>query len=163
MNDPAVRLLAVLGRRGLMLATAESLTGGLVAAAITAVPGASLRYRGGAVAYATDVKARVLGLPADLLAEHGPVSAATASAMAQAAVDVFAADLGLATTGVAGPDPVGEHPPGTAYIAACLRGSGTVVRGLAVPGDRQEVRAGCVAAVLLLGAQMVADDGRLRE
>lgn len=156
--EAAARLLAALEGRGLRLATAESLTGGLVASAITAVPGASSCFRGGAVAYATEVKTSVLGVPRELLAQHGPVSHVTAAAMALAAVEVFDADVGLATTGVAGPDPVGPHPPGLVFVAAVLRGEAPQVRRLQLAGDRQQVRQACVLAVLELAIAVLASD-----
>lgn len=148
---PAEALLTALAEQGLSVATAESLTGGLVAAAITDVPGASLHFRGGVVAYATDIKASVLGVPMRTLQDYGPVSPQTAAAMAAAAASVMNADLGLATTGVAGPDPVGEHRPGTAYIAAAGPQGRTLVRRLDLPGERRQVRDACVSAVLRLG------------
>ena len=91
-TDAAAALTGLLNRRGWTLATAESLTGGLVSAAITAVPGASAVFLGGVVAYATDSKHRVLGVPEAVLAQHGPVAAATAAEMAQAACATFGAD-----------------------------------------------------------------------
>ena len=144
-------LLAELRRRGLTAATAESLTGGLVAAEITAVPGASDVFRGGVVAYATDAKTAVLGVPPDLLEAVGPVADRTASAMARAVRVLFDCDLGIATTGVAGPSPVGDIPPGVAYVAAAL-GTGPVrVRRVFAAGDRDAIRRTCVEAALAVG------------
>lgn len=161
IGSAAAQLLAELRRQDLALATAESLTGGLVASAITAVPGASLSFRGGVVAYATDVKASLLGVPTAVLDEHGPVSAQTAGAMALGVADLLVADIGLATTGVAGPDPVGEHPPGLAFIAAARRTGGVQVRRLQLAGDRGQVRTKCASAVLRLGlAVLRAGNGR---
>ncbi|MBA3489580.1 MAG: CinA family protein [Longispora sp.] len=107
---------AALTARGLTLATAESLTGGLVGHLITSIPGASGYYRGGIVAYATEVKSSVLGVDALLLGRYGPVSPQVATAMATAARELFAADIGLSTTGVAGPIEQDGQPVGTLFI-----------------------------------------------
>jgi|SRR5690625_4123620 len=101
---------------GHTVATAESLTGGLLCAAFTDVPGSSAAVRGGLVAYATDVKARTLGVGEDLLRRYGAVSSETAAAMADGARGLFGADVGIATTGVAGPDSQEGRAPGTVYI-----------------------------------------------
>lgn len=144
----ASRLLFRLADRRLNVATAESITGGLVAGAITAVPGCSAWFRGGVVAYATDVKASVLGVDPGLLAENGPVSAITAGAMAEAVRALFGADLGIATTGVAGPDPLDGVPPGVIYVATSLGDAQPVVRRLDSLGDRASLRATCVIEAL---------------
>jgi nicotinamide-nucleotide amidase len=145
--DSLVEALAAHGRS---IATAESLTGGLLGAGITDVPGASRVYRGGVVAYATEVKQSVLGVPADLVATHGVVSAPCAEAMARGARDLLGASYGVATTGVAGPDPQDGHRVGTVWIAV----AGPVdveSRLLALPGGRAEVRARtCAAAIALV-------------
>lgn len=156
-DDLAARIVDVLRERGQTLATAESLTGGLLGAAITAIPGASDVYRGGIVAYATELKAVLLGVPADLLAEHGPVHPGVAAAMAAGARDRLGATWGLATTGVAGPDPADGLPPGTVYIAV---GAGVpAARRLALSGGRQEVRRGTVVEALkLLWEELREDD-----
>ena len=133
--------------RGLTIATAESLTAGLVAATLAQVPGCSAVLRGGVVAYATDVKGSVLGLPETLL-EH-VVSEEVAAALAESAVQLLDADLGIGTTGVAGPDLLDGQPPGTVWIAVHDRRTlRTTTRRLALPGDRQAVRDGTVDAVL---------------
>lgn len=98
------------------VAVAESLTGGAVIAALVGVPGASASVRGGVVAYATDLKAELLGVPWELLDAHGPVHPEVARAMAAGVRTRLSADYGLATTGVAGPDPQGERP-GTFHVA----------------------------------------------
>ncbi|MEO8105844.1 MAG: CinA family protein [Actinomycetes bacterium] len=113
----AARLVHVLRDRGLTLAVAESLTGGLVMASLTAVPGASAVLRGGAVVYATDTKASQLGVDAALLDSRGPVDPLIAEAMAVGARTSWQADIGLATTGVAGPDRLDGHPVGEVYVA----------------------------------------------
>jgi nicotinamide-nucleotide amidase len=130
----------LLGERGQTLATAESLTGGLVGGRVTTVPGASDHYRGGVVAYATEAKATVLGVDQKLLDEHGPVSEPVAAAMAEGARRAFAADVALATTGVAGPTEQGGHPVGTLCVAVA-DAVGTVAVTRRAPGDRGQVRA----------------------
>jgi nicotinamide-nucleotide amidase len=139
--------------RGETIASAESLTGGLVAAALTSVPGASAAFRGGIVAYATDLKAAVLGVPDDLLERHGTVHPAVAEAMAEGARARLSTTVGISTTGVAGPDPAEGKPVGTVFVAVAGPG-GTVSRELALSGDRQAIRAATVdsALDLLVGA-----------
>ncbi len=135
----AARLVALCERQGRTIATAESLTAGLVAAGIADVPGASAVLRGGVVAYATEVKGAVLGLdPADL--EH-VVSERVAEQLAVRACAVLDADLGIGTTGVAGPDWLDGQRPGTAWIAVHdRRAQRTRSRLLKLAGDRQAVR-----------------------
>lgn len=107
----------LLEERGLTLATAESCTGGRAAEKLTALPGASRVYRGGVVSYWTDIKREVLGVPAQLLSQHGPVSEPCARAMAQGVRRITGADLGVSVTGVAGPDPDERGVPvGIVYI-----------------------------------------------
>lgn len=139
------------------VATAESLTGGLLGARITDVPGSSRVYRGGVVAYASDVKQSVLGVPDEVVAEHGVVSEPCARAMAEGVRDLLQASYGVATTGVAGPDEQEGHPAGTVWIAVAGP-RGTHARLLALPGGRRQVReATCDGAVALLA------DGLRRE
>jgi nicotinamide-nucleotide amidase len=136
-------LEAVVGRllreRGRTLATAESLTGGLLGGRITGIPGASDYYLGGVVAYATDAKASQLGVDPDLLAADGPVSEPVAAAMAAGARSVFGADLGLAATGVAGPTEQSGRRVGTLCLAVA-DAAATATRTLTAPGDRTQVR-----------------------
>ena len=110
----AVRLLTQQGRT---VAVAESLTGGLVVAALVGVPGASKVVRGGVVAYMTDLKASLLGVDEALLARVGPVDPDVAAAMARGVAVRLGADYGVATTGVAGPDPQDGHPVGEVHVA----------------------------------------------
>ena len=121
-------------------ATAESLTGGALGAALTDVPGASAVYRGGVVAYAIHLKERLLGVPVDHLAAHGAVDARTAVLMAQGVRARLGADYGVATTGVAGPDEQEGKPPGTVFVAAAGPGHSAVVSSLLLTGDRDTVR-----------------------
>ncbi|HJU98313.1 MAG TPA: nicotinamide-nucleotide amidohydrolase family protein [Jiangellaceae bacterium] len=106
-----------LARLGATVATAESLTGGLLCGALVSVPGSSTVVRGGVVAYATDLKERLAGVPGDVLDRRGPVAAETAAAMAHGIRNRCAATFGVATTGVAGPDPQDGRPAGTFHVA----------------------------------------------
>lgn len=147
------RLLVRLAERGQTLAVAESLTGGLLAATIVNVPGASAVFRGGLVVYATDLKASLAGVDEDLLAARGPVDPDVATALADGARRCCAADWGLATTGVAGPTAQDGHPVGTVYVAVAGPGGAPAyafVRHLRLSGSRPEIRAGTVAAALAL-------------
>jgi nicotinamide-nucleotide amidase len=106
----------LLTEAGLTLATAESLTGGRLGHLITTVPGASNYYKGGVISYATETKQQVLGVDAEILAKFGPVSRETALAMAVGVRRLLNADIGLSTTGVAGPTEQDGHPVGTLYV-----------------------------------------------
>lgn len=148
--DLARRVLGLLEARGWTLATAESLTGGGVAERLTAVSGASSVYVGGVVAYAGRVKVRLLGVPDDVVSRDGVVSARCALAMAAGVRGVVGADVGLATTGVAGPESQEEKPVGLVYVAVSDP-VGEAVRELRLRGDREAVRAqACAAALVLL-------------
>jgi nicotinamide-nucleotide amidase len=138
--------------RGETLATAESLTGGLVAATVVEIPGVSRVYRGGLVVYATDLKNLLAGVPADLLDERGPVDPDVARALAAGARRRCAADWGLATTGVAGPDPQDGKPVGLVYVAVA-GAAGETVRELRLDGSRAQIRTGTVTAALTLLAE----------
>jgi nicotinamide-nucleotide amidase len=118
---------------------AESLTSGLLGAALTSVPGSSASFRGGLLVYATDLKASLAGVPADVLTQHGAVSAETARALAEGVRERTGATHGLALTGVAGPDEQEGKPAGTLFAAVAGRG-GTGVRSVRLPGDRDRVR-----------------------
>ena len=138
------RLLAA---RGQTVATAESLTGGLLGAALSELPGSSATYRGGLVPYATDAKAAVAGVPQQVLDEHGAVSEQTARALAEGARARLGADWAVATTGVAGPDEQEGKPVGTVH-AAVAGPAGTRVRTARLPGDRDRVRVLTVTTAL---------------
>jgi nicotinamide-nucleotide amidase len=112
----AERVHALLRERSATVATAESLTGGRLAAALTAVPGASNTYVGGVVAYATSMKEEVLGVSASIVAAHGVISSECALAMARGVLVVTGATYAMSTTGVAGPDSQEGHPPGTVHV-----------------------------------------------
>ncbi|MFT4164326.1 MAG: CinA family protein [Microlunatus sp.] len=148
----AAEVVAALRTRRETMATAESLTGGLVGATITGVPGASAVYRGGLIPYATELKAALVGVSPVTLAEDGPVAASTAGQLAQGTARACDADWGLATTGVAGPDSQDGHPVGQVFIAVAGPGTDTRVRvrELSLVGDREAIRSQTVAAVLAL-------------
>jgi len=146
----AERLQATCLARGLTVAVAESCTGGLVADAITDVPGSSGYFLGGIVSYSNDAKVATLGVPAEVLASHGAVSAQVGRAMAEGARERFVADLAAAVTGVAGPDGGTEAKPvGLTYVAVA-DGSGADVRRFAWSGDRAANKEASAAAVLEL-------------
>ncbi|MEW1604291.1 CinA family protein [Streptomyces sp. NPDC093808] len=157
-----VRLLTVNGRT---LAVAESLTGGLVAAEITSVPGASKVFRGSVTAYATDLKHRLLGVDDTLLAQRGAVDPQVAAQMAAGVRTALGADWGIATTGVAGPDPQDGQAVGTVYVAVDGPSAGSAgsvvggkVRHLRLNGDRAEIRMESVRSVLALLLVELADE-----
>ena len=142
-------LVAALTARGQTVATAESLTAGLVCGALTEVPGASAVVRGGLIVYATDLKASLAGVDPDLLADHGAVHPEVATQLARGARARCGADWGIGVTGVAGPDPQDGVGPGTVYVAV----AGTIGdsgRKLGISGDRGVVRTASVAAALEL-------------
>jgi nicotinamide-nucleotide amidase len=150
-------IVEVLTARGQSVAVAESLTGGLVCAALTTVPGASVVVRGGIVAYATDLKAELLGVSADLLARDGPVDSRVAAAMAAGVRARLGASYGMSTTGVAGPGPADGKPAGTVFIAVDGP-SGPLGRALELAGDREQVRHQTVQAVLSLLVGAMRED-----
>jgi nicotinamide-nucleotide amidase len=149
---PAERLIRSLTERGLTVAVAESLTGGLVVADLVSVPGASAVVRGGIVAYATELKHDLLGVDAALLAAGGPIQAAVAEQMASGVRARLTADVGLATTGVAGPDPQDGHAPGEVWIAIATAVDVRSVR-LELGGDRAAIRRETVEAVIELALE----------
>lgn len=150
----AQRVVALLRERRETVATAESLTGGLVCAALVDVPGASEVVRGGVVAYAADVKTTILGVDADLVRREGTVHPEVARQLAVEARRRLDATWGLGTTGVAGPGAAEGHPPGTVFVAVAGP-DGVTSTALALPGGRSQVRTSTVAAVLAeLGARL---------
>jgi nicotinamide-nucleotide amidase len=169
MSTHATALIANLVARGATVATAESLTGGLVCAALTSVPGSSAVVRGGLVSYAVSVKADLLGVDPGLLERQGAVDPAVAVQMAIGARRLLASDYAIATTGSAGPDPdpggatTGPVAPGRGFVAVAGP-EGEAVAGFACEGsDREGVRRAAVEAALgLLGRVLkgTGDDGR---
>lgn len=134
---------------GLAIATAESLTGGAVVAALVDVPGASRCLAGGAACYSYAAKTRVLGVDSALLEREGAVTVDVARAMARGALDAYGADVAVATTGVAGPGPDERGvPAGTVHLAVASRWGSEEVRELRLTGDRARVRRASVDAAL---------------
>ncbi|SHN25262.1 CinA family protein [Actinacidiphila paucisporea] len=144
----AAEVLRLLELRGDTLAVAESLTGGLLAAELTGVPGASRTFRGSVTAYATALKHELLGVDAALLAERGAVDAQVAREMAEGVRRRLGADWGAATTGVAGPEPQDGRPVGTVFVAVAGPGGVAEVAELRLSGDRTAIRRASVAAVV---------------
>ena len=150
--ETAAEVVRVLTSRGETVAVAESLTGGLVVAELVGVPGASAVVRGGVVAYATPVKASVLGVDPDLLAERGAVDPEVARQMAAGVrsaliVDGVPASWGISTTGVAGPDPQDGKPVGTVFVGIATATGAEAVE-LHLDGDRAAIRSGVVSELL---------------
>ncbi|HKT05724.1 MAG TPA: nicotinamide-nucleotide amidohydrolase family protein [Rugosimonospora sp.] len=144
----AAQVVAALAGRGQTLAVAESLTGGLLAATVVEVPGASAVFRGGLVVYATELKAVLAGVPARLLAERGPVDPEVAQLLAAGARERCGADWGLGTTGVAGPDPQDGVPVGTVYLGLAGPDGSRTAQRLELHGGRAAIRAATVTAAL---------------
>jgi nicotinamide-nucleotide amidase len=147
-------LHAALRASGGTVAVAESLTGGLLAAELVDVPGASATFRGSVTAYTTDLKASVLGVDADLLAVEGAVHPEVAVQMAEGVRRLMGAVYGVATTGVAGPDPQDGRPVGTVHVAVAGP-EGSTVGSPVLSGERATIRREAVRAALeLLGERL---------
>jgi len=149
----AEAVVAGLTASGQTVATAESLTGGLIGATLTEVPGASAAYLGGVIVYATELKARLGGVPPALLERDGPVAGSTAESLAAGVRHSTGATWGLAVTGVAGPSSQDGHRPGTVWIGVAGP-SGVTSRLLDLSGDRSEIRVQTVRAALALLAEL---------
>lgn len=147
----AARLHAQLVQRQQTVAVAESLTGGLVAAALTDTPGASATFRGGLTVYATDLKASLAGVPADLLARRGAVDPEVAVELARGVRQRLGASWGVGVTGVAGPDPQDGRPVGTVFVGVVGPPEvGETVRELQLSGNRNMIRHQTVEEVVRL-------------
>jgi PncC family amidohydrolase len=161
MADLASRVLDLLRGSGATVATAESLTGGRVAARLTAVPGSSDAYLGGVVSYATDLKLSLLGVPREVVERHGVVSAECARAMAEGVRRVTGATWGVSTTGVAGPGPQDGVPAGTAYVAVAGPDGSRAV-ALELSGRRHAVQdRTCEEALSALAAILTGEESGL--
>jgi len=159
----AARVHAALRSLDATIAVAESLTGGLLGGALTDVAGSSATFRGGVIAYATELKASLLGVDPALLARHGAVHPEVAAAMARGVAHELQATFGLATTGVAGPDPQDGRAPGEVHLALAGPGigsGGTVVASLALSGGRDDVRREAVRRALALAVEQLAAHGK---
>jgi nicotinamide-nucleotide amidase len=160
-SELATRLVGELTRRGMTIAIAESLTGGLVVAELISVPGASAVVRGGVVAYATELKSSLLGVDAELLAAQSPIDPEVARQMAEGVRwrlghDGVPADIGLATTGVAGPDPQDGHPVGEVWIGVAIADR-SEARGLSLGGDRASIRSATVSESLTTVLELLTE------
>jgi nicotinamide-nucleotide amidase len=149
LHDLVEQAHAALRASGRTVATAESLTGGLIAAALTSAAGSSATFRGGLVVYATDLKASLAGVAADLLAERGAVDPDVAAGLAQGVRERLGASFGIGITGVAGPAAQDGKAVGTVFLAVAGPGE-TVVRELRLAGDRTAIREASVHAALAL-------------
>ena len=162
MFDPdtlalAESVLAACRTRGWHLATAESCTGGLVAAALTAIAGSSDVVERGFVTYSNEAKIELLGVPAETIAAHGAVSAQTTAAMARGAVARTPADLAVSITGIAGPGGgTPQKPVGLVYLGAARRDGACRVERRVFPGDRTAIR----QAALVEALQMLQDEAQ---
>lgn len=160
MSDSAARVIDVLDRLGYSLGTAESLTGGLVCAALVDVPGASRVVRGAIVAYDPTVKTKVLGVDAGLIARCGTVHADVARQMAQGAQKLLGSDVAVSITGVAGPGPAEGHEPGTVIVAIAVGDDEVQVQTHRFTGDRSQVRQQSVFAALSALAVTLEEQAR---
>lgn len=162
MGSPAEDLLRELQDLDATVATAESLTGGKVAARITAVPGASSSFAGGVVSYQTRVKQDVLGVPEEVIDEHGVVSAECAAAMAEGVRRLLDTTYAVSTTGVAGPEPQDDEPVGTVFIGVAGPGR-TETHRLALDGDRFMIQESTVDRAVSVLREMIGSAGRRPE
>jgi nicotinamide-nucleotide amidase len=147
-------LVGLLRQRGLTVAAAESLTGGLIGAELTRTPGSSDYFLGSLVCYSTDAKVKVAGVDEEVLQDHGPVSAEVAGALAEGTARAFDADLGVSATGVAGPERQDGAPVGTIFVGATFHGR-TETKHVRGYGDRSNVQRLAVTSALDLGRRMV--------
>lgn len=147
VDETATRVQSLLEARSETLGTAESLTGGLLGALLTDVPGSSAYYRGGVISYATDLKVALLGVPEETVERYGVVSAECATRMAAGVRAATGATWGVSTTGVAGPDPQEGQPVGLVFVA--VDGPSASVRSYRIEGDRDAVRRGACARALV--------------
>jgi nicotinamide-nucleotide amidase len=144
-------LLAACQQRKLMLTTAESCTGGMVAAALTAVAGSSAVYERGFVTYSNEAKTEILGVAPSLLEKHGAVSEPVARAMAEGAIAHSRADIAISVTGIAGPGGgTAEKPVGLVHFATARRDGATLSEKRVFAGDRDAIRLAAVAVALRL-------------
>lgn len=158
----ATEVLRMLAESDQTLAVAESLTGGMVASELTAVPGASRSFRGSVTAYATELKHRVLGVDAGLLAAEGAVNAQVAEEMAAGVRRVMGASWGIATTGVAGPDPQDGQPVGTVFVSVSGP-EGRKTARLRLNGSRTEIRKESARTVLELLSSQLRENARRQD
>lgn len=151
-------LIRAATQAGLTVGVAESLTGGQLCACLVEVPGASAVVKGGIVAYDAALKVALLDVDADVLDQHGPVSEPVAIQMARGVREVAGADIGVSTTGAAGPEPHGGKKPGTVFVGLSIGDEHRAIE-LRIPGDRQAVRRAAIDAAISLVFQACAQRG----
>jgi len=151
MERTAAALLQACRARGLRVATAESCTGGLISACLTAIPGSSDIFECGVVSYSNESKSRLLGVPRDAISDHGAVSDIVASAMAEGALAQCDADIAISVTGIAGPDGgTKDKPVGLVFLALAETDQDAMVKRYVFAGTRTDIRRATVAAALEL-------------
>jgi PncC family amidohydrolase len=157
-QQAATRLVEVLAKRGHTLAVAESCTGGLLGATITAVPGASKGFLGGVLAYSDESKHHALGVAKAKLAKFGSVSGAIVEAMAHGVRDSFHSDIAMAVSGIAGPDGgTPGKPVGTVWLAVLGPGALIDVHRVHIDGDRDQVRREAVAEAIGMALELLEE------
>jgi len=139
VNDLAYELIQKLGQRHLTISVAESLTGGLVAASLTQIPGASAVFKGGIIAYRDEIKQQVLKVDPALITKFTSISEPVAQSMATNVRELMNTDIGIATTGVAGPDKSDGFAPGIVFVAISI-GDHKICQKLELVGDRTQIR-----------------------
>ena len=139
VNDLAYELIQKLGQRHLTISVAESLTGGLVAASLTQIPGASAVFKGGIIAYGDEIKQQVLKVDSALITKFTSISEPVAQSMATNIREIMNTDIGIATTGVAGPDKSDGFAPGIVFVAISI-GDHKICQKLELVGDRTQIR-----------------------
>lgn len=155
ITELARHIVSRLAASGRTLSVAESCTGGLIGGAVTAIPGSSSAFRGGVIAYANEIKQRVLGVPNDILAAHGAVSAETVRAMADGAAKVTGSDYAVSVSGIAGPEGgTPQKPVGLVFIGLRTPGK-TEAFEYRFEGDRESVRLQAAEAALSRVAEAV--------
>ena len=154
VNDLAYELIQKLGQRHLTVSVAESLTGGLVAASLTQIPGASAVFKGGIIAYRDETKEQVLKVDAALITKFTSISEPVAQSMATNIREIMNTDIGIATTGVAGPDKSEGFAPGIVFVAISI-GDHNICQKLELVGDRTQIRDQSVNAIFKLTLSQV--------
>jgi nicotinamide-nucleotide amidase len=139
VNDLAYEIIQKLGQRHLTISVAESLTGGLVAASLTQIPGASVVFKGGIIAYGDEIKQQVLKVDSALITKFTSISEPVAQSMATNIREIMNTDIGIATTGVAGPDKSDGFAPGIVFVAISI-GDHKICQKLELVGDRTQIR-----------------------
>ena len=154
VNDLAYELIQKLGQRHLTISVAESLTGGLVAASLTQIPGASAVFKGGIIAYRDETKEQVLKVDPALITKFTSISEPVAQSMATNIREIMNTDIGIATTGVAGPDKSEGFAPGIVFVAISI-GDHNICQKLELVGDRTQIRDQSVNAIFKLTLSQV--------